>query len=225
MKRPVSTNRVCEPAFVIACIMRPTRLIATLVTSICLSLAPALADEFAPVEVGIRGDLPNVTVETSNGDVLIERNQDQDNVLTGDFTKTSRACPPFCIQPHEVAEGVTTVGELELLDSLQDPDALVIDSRELDWYLEGTIPGSMHIPYTEVAGRLDELGCERIDERWSCADALSVTLFCNGPWCGQSPTAIRAMLREGYPADRIAYYRGGMQMWNLLSLTVVEGEF
>lgn len=48
-------------------------------------------------------------------------------------------------------------------------------------------------------------------------------LFCNGPWCGQSPTAIRAMIGAGYPADRISYYRGGMQEWRLLGLTVAGG--
>lgn len=193
--------------------------------AVALATTAAGAEEPAPIEVGIRGDLPNVTVETANGEVLIERVQDQEHVITGDFARTSRPCPPFCIQPHEAADGVATVGELELLDALQDPDATVIDSRELDWYLDGTIPGAVHLPYTEIAGRLDELGCAREADAWNCADARDVVLFCNGPWCGQSPTGIRAMLREGYPAERIAYYRGGMQTWRLLGLTVVEGDF
>ncbi|MDF1873231.1 MAG: rhodanese-like domain-containing protein, partial [Vannielia sp.] len=46
----------------------------------------------------------------------------------------------------------------------------------------------------------------------------------NGPWCGQSPTAARRMIEAGYPADKIYYYRGGMQMWQMLGLTVVAGE-
>jgi hypothetical protein len=28
------------------------------------------------------------------------------------------------------------------------------------------------------------------------------------------------MIDAGYPADKIAYYRGGMQVWRLLGLTV-----
>jgi hypothetical protein len=28
------------------------------------------------------------------------------------------------------------------------------------------------------------------------------------------------MIAAGYPAERIAYYRGGMQVWRLLGLTV-----
>ncbi len=182
---------------------------------------PAAAPE---VEVGIRPDLPSVTVRTANGDVVIERIQDTANTIEGDFARTSRPCPPFCIQPIAPVEGVTTIGELELLDLLQDPDATVVDSRELDWHLEGTIPGATHIPYTEMAARLDELGCEGGPGEWDCGGARTAALFCNGPWCGQSPTAIRAMLREGFPIERIRYYRGGMQLWRLLGLTVVDGE-
>jgi rhodanese-related sulfurtransferase len=47
-------------------------------------------------------------------------------------------------------------------------------------------------------------------------------MYCNGPWCGQSPTAIKRLLRAGYPASRIKYYRGGMQSWESFGLTVVE---
>lgn len=32
------------------------------------------------------------------------------------------------------------------------------------------------------------------------------------------------MIEAGYPANRIFYYGGGMQVWRLLGLTVVGGE-
>ena len=32
------------------------------------------------------------------------------------------------------------------------------------------------------------------------------------------------MIREGYPADLIYYYRGGYQDWTIHGLTTVEGE-
>ena len=51
-----------------------------------------------------------------------------------------------------------------------------------------------------------------------------MALFCNGIWCGQSPTAIRNMIEAGYPPERIAYYRGGMPTWRLLGVTVSNGE-
>ena len=174
-------------------------------------------------EVSIRPDIASVEVQTPDGPVTIERIQDTEHEITGYFAQTSRACPPFCIQPFEVADGVATIGELELLDMLTDSQARVVDARTLEWHLQGTIPGSVHIPYTEIAARLDELGCVKTDDAWDCTGAVPVALYCNGLWCGQSPTAIRAMLRETYPADRIFYYRGGMQAWKILGLSTVEG--
>jgi len=182
-------------------------------------------DENASMAVAIRPDVARVVVPTSDGEAVVERIQDTANVIAGEFARTSRPCPPFCIQPIRPIDGVETIGELELLAMLEDPDGIVVDSREIDWYLDGTIPGSTHIPYTEIASRLDELGCTREGDAWRCDDAATVALFCNGPWCGQSPTAIRAMVREGYPANRIRYYRGGMQVWQLLGLSVVQGDF
>ncbi|MBM9594689.1 rhodanese-like domain-containing protein [Roseitranquillus sediminis] len=172
--------------------------------------------------VMIRPDLPSVTVETPGGPVEIRRNEDNDAVVDMEWAQTSRPCPPFCIQPISPAEGVTTIGELELLDALQDPDVIVTDSRTYDWYRTGTIPGAVHLPYGQVVDRLDELGCVPDFEGWDCSEARRVALFCNGLWCGQSPTAIRSMIAAGYPAERILYYRGGMQAWRLLGLTVIE---
>ena len=39
----------------------------------------------------------------------------------------------------------------------------------------------------------------------------------------QSPTAARNMIESGFPAENISYYRGGMQNWQGLGLTVVPG--
>jgi rhodanese-related sulfurtransferase len=171
--------------------------------------------------VQIRPDIMAVPVETPSGTVEISRIQDNANVITQAWAKTSRPCPPFCIQPMQVAEGVTTIGELELMEMLKDADAIVADARTYKWFSAGTIPGAVHMPYTEVADRLEEFGCEVDFDGWECKEAKPVALFCNGNWCGQSPTAIRAMLGAGYPADRISYYRGGMHAWRMLGLTVV----
>ena len=37
--------------------------------------------------------------------------------------------------------------------------------------------------------------------------------------------AIRAMTRDGFPADKIYDYRGGMLDWDALGLTSVKDEF
>lgn len=189
-----------------------------LIAALVISL-PTLAIA-ADKPVGIRKGVAAVSVETSAGPVEISRVQDNKNLISQDWAKTSRPCPPFCIQPMIVAEGVTTVGELELIDMLQDPDIIVADARTAKWFDAGTIPGAIHMPFTQVVDRLEELGCEPDFDGWDCKAAKPVALFCNGNWCGQSPTAIRAMLAEGYPAERIFYYRGGMHAWQMLGLTV-----
>lgn len=189
----------------------------SLVIAALVAAGPAVADG-----VNITADMPSVTIETPSGPVEISRIQDPEHVVTGEWAKTSRPCPNFCIQPMSPAPGVTTVGELELIALLQDPDVTVVDSRTPDWYMGGTIPGAVNMPYTEMTDRLGELGCELDFEGWDCTNARQVALFCNGLWCGQSPEAIRRMIDAGYPADRISYYRGGMQSWRVLGLTVAQ---
>lgn len=188
---------------------------------LALLAGPALAQD---VSVGIGKDLPRVTIATDQGPVEISRIQDPAHEISGEWARTSRPCPDFCIQPMIAAEGVTTIGELELLAMLQDPAAVVVDSRTPDWFQGGTIPGAISIPYTQMTDDLARLGCEIDFDGWDCTDARPVALFCNGIWCGQSPTSIRAMIAAGYPAERIFWYRGGMQVWRLLGLTVAGGQ-
>ncbi len=184
---------------------------------------PVLASTAAAGEVNIRPDIAAITVSTDAGEVVIERNQDTANELDGEWARTSRPCPNFCVQPMIPAPGVTPIGELEMLGFLQDPEVVVVDSRVADHHATGTIPGAISIPFNEAPDRLDELGCEVDFDGFDCSGAKTVALFCNGNWCGQSPSAIRRMIEAGYPADRIHYYRGGMHAWRMLGLTVTGG--
>lgn len=129
------------------------------------------------------------------------------------------------LQPLVPVAGVTPVGEIEVLHAMNDRDALLVDMREPQDRVDGTIPGSYHIVYTEVAQRLNELGCQKKGGQWDCAAAKKVFAFCNGPVCPQSPTAITAMTREGFPASKIYYYRGGMLDWAALGFPIVKGDF
>lgn len=129
------------------------------------------------------------------------------------------------LQPLVPAPGVHPVTEIEVLHAMNDSSALLVDMREPEDRANGTIPGSKHIVYTEVAQRLNELGCTKSGGKWDCAQAKKVFAFCNGPVCPQSPTAILAMVREGFPADRIYYYRGGMLDWDALGFPVIKGDF
>ena len=193
----------------------------------CLIAAPAFVmaqDQAAAPRVGISPDIAEITVSTPDGEVTISREQAEGATLDDEWAVVNRDCPPFCIQPHVAAEGTHTIGELELLQALESGEAVLVDSRTSDWFATGTIPGSINIPYTQAVERLGDLGCDPdFDGAFDCSAAKDVILFCNGLWCGQSPTAIRAMIEAGFPADRISYYRGGMQVWRLLGLTVAGG--
>lgn len=184
-----------------------------------IAAAPVLAEG-----VNITPEIASVTVETAAGPVEISRIQDQAHELSGEWARTSRGCPNFCIQPMVPAPGVTPVGEIEMLQFLQDPEVVVIDGRVRPDFQGGAIPGAINVPYTEAADRLGELGCEPDFEGFDCTvpGVKSAALYCNGAWCGQSPTAARRMIEAGFPAEKIYYYRGGMQAWRMLGLTVVE---
>ncbi len=59
---------------------------------------------------------------------------------------------------------------------------------------------------------------------WDYSESPELLFWCNGPWCGQSPHAIRGLLELGFPPEKIYYYRGGMQMWEILGLPIIVPE-
>lgn len=230
--------------------------------SILFTLLLGTSSAFA-LDVNITKSIAYVDTVHDSKIVRIQREQDQDHVITGGFSKTSRKCPPFCIRPIQVEPNVKTVGEVELLkfikQHLNNGTGVLIDARTPSWHKRGTIPGSINIPFTIFSSNqieplvlksaLAKLGVKHITNRsfmndtwskiqqmigrqpqmignWDYSQAKELLLWCNGMWCGQSPRAIRGLLKLGYPAEKIRYYRGGMQSWLVLGLSVVipEGE-
>ncbi|MEY2631688.1 MAG: hypothetical protein RIR00_342 [Pseudomonadota bacterium] len=179
-------------------------------------LAVALAGTaFAQEKEKLRiiGTDTKFVVQTKNGPFEITR------------TMTPCAKNKGWLQPLIPVPGVHPVTEIELLQAMNDPEAMIVDMREPDDRIKGTIPNSYHIPYTEVAARMNELGCSKQAGKWDCSKAKKVYAFCNGPVCPQSPSAIGAMTRDGFPADKIYYYRGGMLDWDALGFPIVQGDF
>ena len=206
--------------------------------------------------VGITPDMMSVEATHNGETVTIQRNQDNANTIIPAFAKTSRHCPPFCIQPMTIAPGVETLGELELLDYVTkmhggDSSIVLADSRTPDWVERGTIPGAINVPWTELApGKgattasimalmsstfgvamkdgADEFAVDEAiangsaDTVFDYGNAKTLVLFCNGMWCGQSPTSIRTLLNYGYPAEKIKWYRDGMQGWEILGFNTVK---
>jgi len=106
-------------------------------------------------DVRLTPDIPSKSITLATGETLvIERNQDTAHQLSGEFTKTSRACPPFCIQEMSAGEGVETVGEIEVISFLENSVAagngLLLDSRMPEWFAKGTIPGAINVPFATL---------------------------------------------------------------------------
>jgi len=170
----------------------------------------------------------------------ISRNQDNAASIDPAFAKTSRPCPPFCIQPTApfAPSAVDTVSELDIINAAQlasfgDASVLVVDARTPGWVKKGTIPHSVNVPFTKLNSKAlakdpmavveiltGTFGVKDMDGVLNYDNAKTLYLFCNGAWCGQSPASIRALLTMGYPQSKIKYYRGGMNDWKLLGLTV-----
>ncbi len=210
-----------------------------MVMMVAFCLGPYVYAGGDTVRVKISPTVESVEVRHGENEVTIHRNQDPDNTINPIYMKTSRDCPPFCVQPIVLAPGVVTIGELELLDYLGkiaegDDSIIVIDSRAPDWVENGTIPGATNIPWTTlspaagadpfaIADTLERtFGAINLEGLWNYANAKTLVLFCNGMWCGQSPTNIKTLLNFGYPAHKLKWYRGGMQAWEVLGLTVVR---
>ena len=189
--------------------------------------------------VGITPDTMKVTVKHGGQDVDIMRDQNNKAIVNPAFAKTSRPCPPFCIQPSTLAPGVETIGEVEMIGYIKrmsegDDSIVVIDSRTPDWVAKGTIPGAINIPWTglstakgaspfEIAEIMqDVFNVTESEGLFNFSECKTAVMFCNGMWCGQSPTNIKDLLKFGYPAHKIKWYRGGMQDWSILGLSTVK---
>jgi len=136
--------------------------------------------------------------------------------------------------PIQLDEDVETYGELEVLAFMKEmqhtDNMLLIDSRKQVWYDYRTIPGAVNMPFHhfkehvafefKFEQHLLHLGV-RINkhETYSFKHAKTVIIFCNGPWCSQSVAMITALLEIGYPAEKIKWYRGGMQDWLSAGMT------
>ncbi|MGK0256547.1 MAG: rhodanese-related sulfurtransferase, partial [Arcobacteraceae bacterium] len=107
------------------------------------------------------------------------------------------------------------------------------DTRTHDWYERLRIPGAINISYRNfdtkdgaIVAMEFELGVViNENETLDFSKAKTIVAYCNGYWCGQTPSMIKnakySLLNMGYPASKIKYYRGGIQAWSSLGFTVV----
>ena len=218
--------------------MKIAKIITSTALVACMSLGAFSTANAGSVAVKITPKMASADVMHDGKSVTIMRNQDQKHTINPAFAKTSRKCPPFCIRPFTTAPGVETVGELEVIAYAQqlssgDSSIMLVDNRTPDWHKKGTIPTAINVPFTQInrskgaddvsiADSLELFGAVEAGSGWDFSNAKTLVMFCNGMWCGQSPLGIAGIMAEGYPAEKIRYYRGGMQSWESLGLTTVK---
>jgi rhodanese-related sulfurtransferase len=139
------------------------------------------------------------------------------------------------IFPMSIDQDITTYGELEVLAFIKqmqtDDSMMLIDVCKEAFFAYRTIPGAVNMPFYHFKEResfafefeqhMRTLGVS-INEKDDSLDfthAKTITLFCNGPWCSLSVLTIQALLEIGYPAEKINWYRGGMQEWLASGMT------
>ncbi len=174
----------------------------------------------SPLVVNITEKLASVTVMHQNHELVIER-------VGKDHART---CPPFCIQPLSI-DGVQTVGELETLtfiEALKEKKGqLLIDARSSDLYNKSTIPGAINLPYTMLSNKskyqkevLTLLGAKQAGTRWYFKNIKTLLIFGDGAEDIQASQAIQTLVKLGYPKENLLYYRGGVESWKSLGLTL-----
>ena len=205
-----------------------TRLFATSVLVMAIVGASAGAQQ-----VGITPTQAEVRLELNGQTVVISRIQDTENTLTGPYARTSRACPSDCITPMRAARGVQTLGELEVLAFLQSDvqsgGGLLVDTRLPAGYAEIRLPGAVNVPHTTLDPTnpfrdqiLVALGAQETGNGLSFSAARRLVLYCDGAWCNSARDSIRHLVDAGYPAERLFFYRGGLQAWQLMGLSVQQ---
>ncbi|HIO97524.1 MAG TPA: hypothetical protein EYG71_06310 [Leucothrix sp.] len=211
---------------------KPNLLFSIFSLLILLSSPVAFAEEPATKKIKIAFNLFSVDVKHKGKTVTIKRNQDKKNQIVDFYKKTSRGTiqKMYPFKPHTIE----TLGEREMIDYIKemsdgDDSIIIIDSRTPDWVkLTGVIPGAVNIPFTEF--KTSESTLDIMEDHFNVEsgnvfnfkNAKTLVMYCNGNWCAQSPTAIKKLLKMGYPAAKIKYYRGGMHSWAALGLTVIK---
>lgn len=170
-----------------------------------------------------------------NGErILISRDNPQAASVSHQFIDQSNSCGPACVAPMQVAPGVATLGELEVLSFLTNKVAgnmgLMVDARLPEDRAVGYIPGTVSLPHSTVAANnsfkgeiLRALGAREFDGLYNFADARELLIYDGGPSSDDAGRLVQNLLAAGYPAEKLSYYRGGMQVWSVLGFSMDSG--
>ena len=110
---------------------------------------------------------------------------------------------------NELNRGGTNVSAQQLVDMVNNSDAVVLDLRDQAEFEQGHIVDSLNIPFANLESRIDEL--TKYKDK-------PIVLACK---MGQHAGSAGAMLRKaGY--ENVSRLRGGITEWRGQSMPVVK---
>ncbi|MEP5728692.1 MAG: rhodanese-like domain-containing protein [Sulfitobacter sp.] len=167
----------------------------------------------------------------------ININRDNPDVLrlVTQFAATGTECGTPCIAPMQVAPGVATLDETQVLDFLVSYVAgnagLMVDARDPEDRALGFIPGTVNLPYVTMGPQnpqrnsiLQALGAREFGGVYNFTDARKLLVYDAGPSTNDAGVLIGHLIEIGYPPNMIMYYRGGMQMWSMLGFSILRDQ-
>ncbi|WP_298859607.1 rhodanese-like domain-containing protein [uncultured Sulfitobacter sp.] len=195
--------------------------------------AAALFVQAATVEAQDYSTTAQVAFNFGGTRIEIGPNASDAATYAGRFAALPASCDPYCIAPATAAVGIDTLIEGEVLDFLVtavgENTGLLVDARMPDGRALGYIPGSVSLPHETMAAEnefrdeiLKALGARAFEDVFNFVDAQNLVVFDNGPTQNDAGVLISHLLEVGYPPEKIRYYRGGMQVWSAVGLTVQE---
>lgn len=110
---------------------------------------------------------------------------------------------------NEMSRGGSVIGPQELVQLVNNQNALVVDVRDKAEFDQGHIVDSMNIPYTSLDSRSDELNKHK--------DRPIVIACKMGQHSGSAGTALR---KKGF--ENVSRLRGGIMEWRNQSMPVVK---
>ncbi|UWR22188.1 rhodanese-like domain-containing protein [Sulfitobacter sp. S190] len=203
--------------------MKPT----AAVCAATMALLPAFgwaADSYAQAQASFIFNGARITIAPGNP---------QAGMYAARFAALPPVCEPACLSTGPAAKDVETVDEAAVLAFLVEVvgqnDGLMVDARMPQGRAAGFIPGSVSLPHETVAADnryrdeiLKALGVRVFEDLYNFSDAQALVVFDAGPTQNDAQKLIGNLLAAGYPPQKIRYYRGGMQVWSVLGLTIQE---
>ena len=103
---------------------------------------------------------------------------------------------------------------LALVEQGKASNTVLIDSRPLPRFQEGTIPGAINLPYPAWDKFVDRLPKDKNQ---------AILFFCQGPTCMMSPNSLRNAEKLGY--TNVKVYPGGVPEWLEKNVGVLSPAF